>query len=85
MYLNNLLECYQIHIFYIYNLHYEKFQDETLKCIEDEIPFEVPEGWEWTRLVSISEVITKGASPKWQGVNYQSHGTLFITSITSDN
>ena len=32
------------------NLHYEKFQDGTVKCIEDEIPFEVPEGWEWTRL-----------------------------------
>ena len=26
------------------NLHYEKFQDGTVKCIEDEIPFEVPEG-----------------------------------------
>ena len=32
------------------NLHYEKFQDGTVKCIEDEIPFEVPEGWAWTRL-----------------------------------
>lgn len=21
-----------------------------MKCIEDEIPFELPEGWEWTRL-----------------------------------
>ena len=21
-----------------------------MKCIEDEIPFDVPEGWEWTRL-----------------------------------
>ena len=31
------------------NLHYEKFSDGTVKCIEDEIPFEVPEGWEWTR------------------------------------
>lgn len=27
------------------NLHYEKFQDGTVKCIEDEIPFEVPDGW----------------------------------------
>ena len=27
------------------NLHYEKLQDGTVKCIEDEIPFEVPEGW----------------------------------------
>ena len=32
------------------NLHYEKFQDGTVKCIEDEIPFDVPEGWEWCRL-----------------------------------
>lgn len=26
------------------NLHYEKFQDGTVKCIEDEIPFELPTG-----------------------------------------
>ena len=31
------------------NLHYEKFQDGTVKCIEDEIPFELPDGWEWCR------------------------------------
>ena len=35
------------------NLHYEKFQDGTVKCIEDEIPFELPEGWEWARLRDI--------------------------------
>jgi type I restriction enzyme ecoAI specificity protein len=32
------------------NLHYEKFSDGTVKCIEDEIPFDVPEGWTWARL-----------------------------------
>ena len=37
----------------INNLHYEKFQDGTIKCIEDEIPFEVPEGWAWARLRDI--------------------------------
>lgn len=68
------------HVKTFYSLHYEKFQDGTVKCIEDEIPFELPEGWSWCRLLSISEVITKGASPKWQGVNYQAHGTLFVTS-----
>ena len=31
-------------------MHYEKFADDTVKCIEDEIPFEVPEGWGWGRL-----------------------------------
>ena len=34
-------------------MHYEKFQDGTVKCIEDEIPFELPEGWEWARLRDI--------------------------------
>ena len=36
------------------NLHYEKFQDGTVKCIEDEIPFEVPEGWGWCRFTSVT-------------------------------
>ena len=35
------------------NLHYEKFPDGSVKCIEDEIPFELPEGWAWARLASI--------------------------------
>ncbi|MDR3262653.1 MAG: restriction endonuclease subunit S, partial [Tannerella sp.] len=34
--------------------HYEKFADGTVKCIDGEIPFEVPEGWEWTRLGNIA-------------------------------
>ena len=29
---------------------YEQFQDGTVKCIEDEIPFELPDGWAWARL-----------------------------------
>ena len=29
-------------------------QDGTVKCIEDEIPFEVPEGWAWTRFSAIT-------------------------------
>ena len=32
------------------NLHYEKFADGTVKCIEDEIPFELPPSWSWCRL-----------------------------------
>ncbi|MBQ3543626.1 MAG: restriction endonuclease subunit S [Lachnospiraceae bacterium] len=37
-------------------MHYEKFQDGTVKCIEDEIPFEVPEGWAWTRVSSMVQI-----------------------------
>ena len=44
------------------NLHYEKFADGTVKCIEDEIPFELPEGWSWTRLGAISSAIQYGLS-----------------------
>ena len=38
------------------NLHYEKFSDGTIKCIEDEIPFDIPESWCWTRLGNISSM-----------------------------
>lgn len=42
------------------NLHYEKFADGSVKCIEDEIPFELPVGWAWARLGTISEAIGDG-------------------------
>lgn len=35
------------------NSHYEKFADRTVKCIDDEIPFEIPQSWCWVRLGSI--------------------------------
>ena len=45
-------------------MHYEKFHDGTVKCIEDEIPFEVPEGWAWCRLNDIFNFIDyRGATP----------------------
>lgn len=34
-------------------LHYEKFADGSVVCIEDEIPFEIPDSWMWTRLKNI--------------------------------
>ena len=36
------------------NRHYEQFADGTLKDIEDEIPFDVPEGWCWCRLTNVA-------------------------------
>ena len=42
------------------NLHYEQFADGTMKCIEDEVPFELPEGWAWARLPVISSEIFAG-------------------------
>ena len=46
------------------NLHYEKFADGSVKCIEDEIPFELPEGWNWTRIFSITEDLPYGTAKK---------------------
>ena len=40
------------------NLHYEQYADGTVKCIEDEIPFELPDGWSWSRLEPIASLIT---------------------------
>lgn len=46
------------------NLHYEKFADDSVKCIEDEIPFELPEGWSWARIFSITEELPYGTAKK---------------------
>ena len=61
------------------NLHYEKFQDGTVKCIEDEIPFEVPEGWEWCRLGNITDTIQYGLSNSAESTG--THRLLRITDI----
>ena len=47
----------------MYSLHYEKFQDGSVKCIEDEIPFEVPEGWAWCRLKHVCTMAAGKAKP----------------------
>ena len=59
------------------NLHYEKFQDGIVKCIEDEIPFEVPEGWCWSRLQSITSILTDGTHNTPQ---YSDDGYIFLSS-----
>ncbi len=39
------------------NSHYEKFlATGEVKCIDDEIPFEIPQGWEWERLGNIASI-----------------------------
>ena len=47
------------------NCHYEKFSGKDAVCIEDEIPFELPEGWAWCRLGEISSKLKRGKSPKY--------------------
>ena len=45
-----------LYAFYTDNLHYEKFADGSVKCIEDEIPFDVPEGWAWCHYADVIEL-----------------------------
>ena len=35
------------------NSYYEKFANGTVRCINEDIPFETPASWEWTRLSSV--------------------------------
>ena len=57
------------------NLHYEKIGRET-RCIEDEIPFEIPSSWAWVRLGEISSLITDGTH---KTPTYVSNGIPFLT------
>ncbi len=56
------------------NQFYEKFDDGTIKNITDEIPFDIPDNWAWTRLNNIGTIIG-GGTPKtnikdnWENAN----------------
>ena len=57
------------------NSHYEKRGSEEV-CIDDEIPFEIPDTWEWCRLGNILTKLTDGthSTPK-----YTNTGIPFIS------
>ena len=57
------------------NSHYEKL-DGVESCIDDEIPFEIPDTWAWSRLGNLVEVITSG-SRDW-AKHYSEKGSLFL-------
>ena len=61
------------------NSYYEKFlATGEVKCIDEEIPFEIPEGWEWTRIGNIFN----HTSGKQQSSSNRTGGTpqKFITT-----
>ena len=61
------------------NSYYEKFGDGTIKCIEDIIPFTLPNGWCWSRLSTLCSDIQYGVSNSAE--NSGSHRLLRITDI----
>jgi len=42
------------------NSYYEKFADGKMVCINEEIPFDIPQCWEWTRLRTITSLLGDG-------------------------
>ena len=48
------------------NSYYEKIGNDVT-CIDDEIPFYIPDTWSWTRISTITD-ITMGSSPKSQDI-----------------
>ena len=61
------------------NLHYEKFTDGSVKCIEEEIPFELPEGWFWERLSNIAS-FSGGKTPSTSKREYWGNEMPWVTS-----
>ena len=59
------------------NSHYEKIGNlET--CIDDEIPFEIPDSWEWCRLKSIASVQGGKRIPAGRKLTSDNTGHIYI-------
>ena len=60
------------------NSHYEKRSSEEV-CIDDEIPFEIPESWAWARLSSFG-VFSSGKTPSMSNPQFWNGNVPWVTS-----
>ena len=59
------------------NSHYEKL-DGIERCIDDELPFEIPQNWKWCRLGSIAKVLGGKRIPAGRKLTNQDTGHVYI-------
>ena len=45
------------------NCYYEKFNGKEAVCIDEEIPFDIPDNWQWVKLNELAD-IARGGSPR---------------------
>ena len=67
------------------NSYYEKMlATGEVKCINEEIPFEVPKGWEWTRMGNIGDW-GAGATPSKSNPDYYGGNVLWLRTGELNN
>ena len=66
------------------NSHYEKFADGTVKCIDDEIPFEIPQSWCWSRMGTIGDW-GSGSTPQRGNTSYYGGDILWLKTGELNN
>ena len=67
------------------NSYYEKFlATGEVKCIDDEIPFELPNGWQWCRMGAIGEW-GAGATPAKGNPEYYNGDVLWLRTGELNN
>ena len=60
--------------------HYEKFADSSVKDIDDEIPFDVPDGWSWCRLPNLCSIPITDGTHKTPTYSDKENGIPFLSS-----
>ena len=61
------------------NSYYEKFlATGEVKCIDEEIPFEIPQGWEWEKLGNIASICGGKRIPVGQSLTTVNTGHKYI-------
>ena len=67
------------------NSYYEKIPATgEVKCIDEEVPFEIPQGWEWERIGNLFET-TSGSTPLSRNPDYYQNGSINWVRTTDLN